>query len=389
MSETKSDDVPPEASRPAEEGLADLDPDDAFDATDAEPNRGDGRFLTDLADVLRQAGLEVNEYAGWQQRSRSGGGYAGAPAGIIVHHTASGQGSDGQNDASYMTERCEVAPMANLYLERSGRWWVLAAGATNTNGKGGPWGRIPANSANSRVIGIEAGNNGIGEAWPEGMQESYTTGVAALAKHYRIDTANVLAHHEWAPSRKVDPAGPSRFGSINHSGSWNMDAFRNEVNAKRGSSRTIATPERVQSTAAVYVVQPGDAWWAIAARTLGNPAQTWGALADANGGRDRVLHPGDVLVLPGAAGGGAAPGPAAGVPTYPGEAKEGDRGPHVLAWQEALIAHGVIGNSQENRDSFYGQGMAKAVLRLQQSWGWDDADGVAGEHSWRKLHGGT
>ena len=75
--------------------------------------------------------------------------------------------------------------MANLYLERSGRWWVLAAGATNTNGKGGPWGRIPANSANSKVIGIEAGNNGIGEAWPEGMQESYTTGVAALAKHYR------------------------------------------------------------------------------------------------------------------------------------------------------------------------------------------------------------
>ena len=72
MSETKSDDVPPEASRPAEEGLADLDPDDAFDATDAEPNRGAGRFLTDLADVLRQAGLEVNEYAGWQQRSRSG-----------------------------------------------------------------------------------------------------------------------------------------------------------------------------------------------------------------------------------------------------------------------------------------------------------------------------
>ena len=355
------------------------------------PTAATARFLTDLADVLRQAGLEVNEYAGWQQRSRSGGGYAGAPVGIIVHHTASGQGSDGQNDASYMTERCEVAPMANLYLERSGRWWVLAAGATNTNGKGGPWGRIPANSANSKVIGIEAGNNGIGEAWPEGMQESYTTGVAALAKHYRVDTANVLAHHEWAPSRKVDPAGPSRFGSINHSGSWNMDVFRNEVNAKRGSSRTIATPERVQSTAAVYVVQPGDAWWAIAARTLGNPAQTWGALADANGGRDRVLHPGDVLVLPGAAGGGAAPGPpaAAGVPTYPGEAKEGDRGPHVLAWQEALIAHGVIGNSQDNRDSFYGQGMAKAVLRLQQSWGWDDADGVAGEHSWRKLHGGT
>ena len=56
--------------------------------------------------------------------------------------------------------------MANLYLDRGGTWWVLAAGATNTNGKGGPWGPIPANSANSRVIGIEAGNNGIGEPGP-------------------------------------------------------------------------------------------------------------------------------------------------------------------------------------------------------------------------------
>jgi hypothetical protein len=32
--------------------------------------------------------------------------------------------------------------------------------------------------------------------------------------------------------------------------------------------------------------------------------------------------------------------------------------------------------------------MTKAVLKLQQSWGWSDADGKAGEHTWRKLHGG-
>ena len=27
-------------------------------------------------------------------------------------------------------------------------------------------------------------------------------------------------------------------------------------------------------------------------------------------------------------------------------------------------------------------------MRLQKSWDWSDADGVAGKHTWRKLHGG-
>ena len=60
----------------------------------------------------------------------------------------------------------------------------------------------------------------------------------------------------------------------------------------------------------------------------------------------------------------------------------------VLAWQQALIAHGVIGDSAANRDSDYGEGMERAVLKLQTSWGWTDADGKAGSHTWSKLHGG-
>jgi len=48
----------------------------------------------------------------------------------------------------------------------------------------------------------------------------------------------------------------------------------------------------------------------------------------------------------------------------------------------------VIADTPANHDTHYGSGMAKAILKLQQSWGWTDADGVAGEHTWRKLHGG-
>ena len=204
-----------DAQRVAMEGLADCRDEDGFDAGDPEPGDrgpggGGGRFLTDLADVLRGAGLTVEEHDGWQQRHRSSGGYNGGPVGIIVHHTASPASWDGQRDVDFIAVGCDVAPMANLYLDRKGQWWVLAAGASNTNGKGGPWGPLPLDSANSRVIGIEAGNDGVGEAWPEVMQDSYVAGVAALAGHYGVDTGNVLAHHEWAPARKVDPAGPSR-----------------------------------------------------------------------------------------------------------------------------------------------------------------------------------
>lgn len=368
------------------EGLGDCELDDAFDAADPPPGQGErgGRMLVELAEVLRRAGLRVEEVDGWQFRSRSGAGFPqSGPVGIIVHHTASGPGNDGLGDVRLLTFECDVKPMANLYLDRSGTWWVCAAGATNTNGKGGPLGPLPANSANSRVIGIEAGNNGVGEPWPDVMQDSYVAGVAALADAYRVDTAHVYGHHEWAPTRKIDPAGPSRFGSVNASRSWDMGAFRAAVAARRGGQAPppVDTPPPVETPAGqTYVVQPEDSWWSIAEKTLGNPAATWPALAAANGGPERELHAGDVLTIPS--------GAATGMPPFPGEAREGDRGPVVLAWQAALIARGVISDTPGNRDGYYGPGLARAVRRLQESWDWSDADGIAGPHTWSRLHGG-
>ena len=391
---TAREDVPDEATREAEEGLSDFDSDDSYDTDDPGPGeeaRG-GSLLQDLADVLRNAGLTVQEVDGWKQRQRGGNGYQMArPEGIIVHHTASPKSWDGKRDVDYMTKQCDAKPLANLYLDRSGRFWVLAAGATNTNGKGGPWQSLPQNGANSRVIGIEAGNNGVGEAWPEAMQNAYVNGVAALAAAYRIDTKMILSHQEWAPGRKVDPSGPSRFGSKNASGSWNMDNFRAAVAKKRGEAGHTPVAPPVENVATnTYVVQPGDTWWRIAEKTLGDPKSSWPGLAAANGGASRVLHPGEVLTIPGSVSGGGsgtAASAGSGVPAFPGEARLDDRGPVVLAWQNALIGRGVIKDSSGNRDSHYGPGLRDAVLRLQQSWSWTDADGVAGKHTWRKLHG--
>jgi hypothetical protein len=146
----------------------------------------------------------------------------------MCHHTASPPSADGDGDASYCAEGDEDAPLSNLLLDRTGLWWVLAAGATNTNGSGvDTWGGgVPENSMNSYAIGIEAGNNGVGEAWPTAQQNAYVAGVKAMMAHYNIPAGHVRAHFEWAPDRKTDPAGQSNWAS--GSAKWDMNKFRSD-----------------------------------------------------------------------------------------------------------------------------------------------------------------
>lgn len=189
------------------------------------------RYLTDLADVCRSAGLTVVEVDGWQSRARGSGGYnPGLPSHVMIHHTASGAGSDGWPDVNYCTFSDDDAPLCNLYLDRAGTVYVCAGGATNTNGSGqDPCGITPDDSMNSAAIGLEAGNNGSGEHWPDAQLDSYLALVVALCGHYAIPNHRVHGHAEWAPQRKVDPAGPPRYAV--GADTWDMDAFRGDCAA--------------------------------------------------------------------------------------------------------------------------------------------------------------
>jgi len=150
----------------------------------------------------------------------------------MVHHTASPPSWSGQRDADYCTVQDSDAPLANLCLDRDGVVWVCAAGATNTNGKGkDTWGGgVPENSMNSYAIGIEA-NGGYGSDWPKVQTDAYVTLINGLCSRYGIPANNVRGHFEWAPTRKVDPAGPSPWATGN--ASWNMLGFRSACSGAR------------------------------------------------------------------------------------------------------------------------------------------------------------
>src|SRR5204862_1813220 len=95
-----------------------------------------GLYLTWLADELRAAGLTVVETDGWQSRARSSGGFPETPLGVQWHHTASQ--TSPENDIHWQVTGCEDAPVGNMTIMRDGSVWLVAAGAANTAGKGGP-----------------------------------------------------------------------------------------------------------------------------------------------------------------------------------------------------------------------------------------------------------
>ena len=189
-------------------------------------------WLGDLPTIL--GGLGAEFYSGWETRSRSSGGYDGL-VGIAIHHTASN--TSAESDMHYMWSSASDRPIGAIYLGRDGRIVVGCAGATNTQGKGGPLntsrGTVPKDQGNQYLLAIEAANAGTGEPWPDVQQDRYVALVRALCDGYAFTHLDVFGHYDYCapscPGRKIDPAGPSRFGSVNSSGTWDINVFRDAV----------------------------------------------------------------------------------------------------------------------------------------------------------------
>jgi len=164
-------------------------------------------MLTNLATILRNAGLNVVEVGGWPTR---GHGQMNSIKSIIVHHTA-GPATGDLPSLNFLRDGSASlpGPLSQLGLGRSGTWWVIAAGLSYHAG-------VVTDSSlysNINAIGIEAEGTGLPATntghvhWPEVQYQSYIRGVRALKNAFNVPTARVLGHKEVASplGRKIDP----------------------------------------------------------------------------------------------------------------------------------------------------------------------------------------
>jgi len=179
-----------------------------------------------LADVARDAGLDVTEVDGWETRGRT---YCTMrPKGVVCHHTAGPKSGDMPSLRLLIEGRKGLpGPLSQYGLGRSGKVYVVAAGTSNHAGAGG-WKNL---KSNCDVIGIEAENTG-NDRWPKKQLAAYVTLVAAICDHLGLGTDMVAAHREWAPGRKPDPH------------SIDMDEFREWVEEVRRGSPAAPQPPR-------------------------------------------------------------------------------------------------------------------------------------------------
>lgn len=182
-----------------------------------------------LVNHLRRWGLKVEEKDGWRGRGRP---YDFYPRGIIAHHTASNANSGNFASENVVTfGRSDLpGPLCQVLLGRDGTVKLIAAGYANHAGYGGPHAGIPANQGNTYTIGIEAENNGVGEPWSKEQLNAYYRLCAALLVWIGVKDVNkVFGHKEWAPGRKIDPAG------------LNMDQFRANVQRALDQGPSVVT----------------------------------------------------------------------------------------------------------------------------------------------------
>jgi hypothetical protein len=284
-----------------------------------------GRYLVDLADVLYGVGLDVVEYSGWKTRARSSGGFTGdRPWAIAWHHTASTASIE--SDAAYCAEGSPDAPVCNLLVARDGQVWLIAAGASNTNGKGYAMaftrGTVPDDQMNTHAVGIEICNDGVGEVYPAAQVSAAFAVSLAIAAAEGLDPTDVTTHAAWAPDRKIDPATAfavdpaSGFhpGAVNSSGTWALDDLRAELAARAGYPPLVPThpgtpapPVSEGENSMIVALDENGTAWIGDGMTRTNPTEAVfanlvvlgkkGALRFVNVNGDGVSGWGDVLAV--------------------------------------------------------------------------------------------
>lgn len=197
--------------------------------------------LSNMANVLRAAGIKVVEVNGWASR-----GYAGEDLveyrGNLWHHTATNRaaftGSNAPTLSMCINGRPDLAgPLCNGVLGRDGTVYLVAAGKANHAGRGSAY-NIPTDAGNYYLFGWEMESSGVAPwDWTQEQLEAAPLIAAATERAYGVELE--IGHLEYSSEGKIDPAG------------WpgGMDGFRASVNAILAGT-TISTQSTISTPAA-------------------------------------------------------------------------------------------------------------------------------------------
>ena len=176
-----------------------------------------------LFDVIRAAGLKVQELAGARDR---GHGDFGDITHIVAHHTG------GNSSAEAIAFHPDLGLCSQIFINRKGEIWVCGVGIAWHAGPG-EWPGIPRNDANRVAIGIEAENTGT-EGWSREQYWAYVTLCAAIMNKLGKPASHVIGHKEWAGKTqgKWDPGG------------MDMNKFRADIAAKMVELRSPQAPPK-------------------------------------------------------------------------------------------------------------------------------------------------
>lgn len=174
-----------------------------------------GQMFTNLASACREIGYPVVEVPGWKTRGH--GPMANHVYGVMGHHTA---GPEPERTSSNMPSlnvliygRSDLpGPLSQIGMGFDGTIYVIAAGLSYHAGDG-VWRGV---TGNEFFLGIEAEDGGDGD-WTAAQRDCYPRLAAKLCQFLGAGAGWFCGHKEYAPSRKIDPAG------------WDMASMRQKV----------------------------------------------------------------------------------------------------------------------------------------------------------------
>ena len=170
-----------------------------------------------VVDAIRDHGVPLRLYRGWDTRGRDWGSYGGLQA-CVNHHTstASATGSTGAPSLEWCVTATSRGA-ANMLIGR-GRddVWMITAGSAFHSGNGGPWpalGVEAGNTLHTRAFGIEIDDPGVRIGSMTDTQVEMTGRVnAALMDLCGWSPDRIITHQSWTDGIDgVNPGGHSPY----------------------------------------------------------------------------------------------------------------------------------------------------------------------------------